>query len=80
MDAAGIRRANPTANEDVKNELLEIYTDLGSLSEVDWSKVRDMTFNEDRIAKRAAIHTTSESRCLECPDLLEHVTLNNFKC
>jgi len=80
MDAAGIRRANPTANEDVKNELLEIYKALGNLNEVDWSKVRDMTFNEDRIAKRAAIDTISKSRCLECPDFLEHVTLQNFNC
>lgn len=73
MDAAGIRRSNPTSNEDVKNELIDIYKDLRSLNEVDWSKVRDLIFNEDRSTKRAAVDTIANSYCLECPDFLEHV-------
>lgn len=73
MDAAGVRRANPTANEEVKNELIDIYRDLGHLAEVDWSKVRDMTFHEDRALKRAAIDKIAGSHCLQCPNFLEHV-------
>jgi hypothetical protein len=73
MDAAGVRRANPTANEEVKRELIDIYSDLGHLSEVDWSKVRDMTFNEDRTLKRTAIDKIAGAHSLQCPNFLEHV-------
>lgn len=76
----GIRRSNPTVNEDVKNDLMDIYKNLGNVNEVDWSKVRDMTFNEDRIAKRTAINTIASSHCLECPDFLEHVFLLTLIC
>ena len=69
----GTRRVNPTANEEVRNEMLDIYQELGSLNEVDWSKVRDMSFNEDRTNKRVAAEKIATSRCLECPDFLEHV-------
>jgi hypothetical protein len=72
---SGIKRINMTANEEVKNELIDIYTNLGTLCEVDWSKVRDMEFNEARLAKRAAIDKISNSYCLECPDFVEHVYL-----
>jgi hypothetical protein len=50
-----------------------VYEDMGSIKEVDWSKVRDLTFNENRAAKRAAIDTIATSHCLECPDFVEHV-------
>jgi hypothetical protein len=73
MDAAGVRRANPTANEEVKKELVDIYSDLAHLNEVDWSKVRDMTFNEDRTLKRTAIDKIASAHSLQCPNLLEHV-------
>lgn len=66
---------NPTANEEVKNEMLDIYKDFGSLNEVDWSKVRDMSFNEDKTHKRVAAEKIATSHCLECPDFLEHVCL-----
>ena len=69
----GTRRINPTANEEVRNEMLDIYNELGSLNEVDWSKVRDMSFNEDRTNKRVAAEKIATSHCLECPDFLEHV-------
>ena len=71
----GTRRVNPTANEEVRNEMLDIYMELGSLNEVDWSKVRDMSFNEDRTNKRVAAEKIATSNCLECPDFLEHVPL-----
>ena len=71
----GTRRVNPTANKEVKNEMLDIYKDFGSLNEVDWSKVRDMSFNEDRTNKRVAAEKIATSNCLECPDFLEHVHL-----
>jgi len=78
----GTRRTNPTANEDVRNEMLDLYKDLGSLNEIDWSKVRDMSFNEDKTNKRVAAEKIATSHCLECPDFLEHVlflsTLPNF--
>jgi antiviral helicase SKI2 len=73
MNAAGVRRTNPTANEEVKKELTDIYMDLGHLTEVDWSKVRDMTFNENRALRRAAIDKIARAHCLECPNFLEHV-------
>lgn len=73
MDAAGVRRSNPTANEEVKNDLIQVYKDLGSLSETDWSKVRDLTFNEARAARRSAIDTIATAKCLECPTFVEHV-------
>jgi len=78
MDAAGIRRSNPTANEDVKNELTEIYKNLGTLNEVDWSKIRDMNFNDDRTEKRVAMEKIATSTCLECPDFVEHVSSCDF--
>ena len=80
MDAAGVRRSNPTANEYVKNELIDTYKNLGSLNEIDWSKVRDMSFNEDRLAKRVALDTIATSQSLECPDFLEHVSSMTSKC
>ena len=52
---------------------MNIYKDLTSLTEVDWSKVRDMSFNEDRTAKLSAIDTIAGSPCFECHDFLEHV-------
>src|SRR5271154_4888990 len=76
----GTRRVNPTANEEVRNEMLDIYKELGSLNEVDWSKVRDMSFNEDRTNKRVAAEKIATSHCLECPDFLEHVTLPYLNC
>ena len=66
---------NPTANEEVKIEILDVYKDFGTLNEVDWSKVRDMSFNEDRTNKRVAAEKIATSNCLECPDFLEHVHL-----
>ena len=71
----GTRRVNPTTNEEVRNEMLDLYKDLGSLNEVDWSKVRDMSFNDDRTNKRVATEKIATSHCLECPDFLEHVPL-----
>jgi hypothetical protein len=71
----GTRRVNPTANEEVRNEMLDIYQELGSLNEIDWSKVREMSFNEDRTNKRVAAEKIATSHCLECPDFLEHVPL-----
>ena len=73
MDGPGIRRSNPTANEDVKKDLIDLYNDMSALNEVDWSKVRDMTFTENRIAKRSAVETIASSKSLNCPNLLEHV-------
>jgi hypothetical protein len=73
MDAAGVRRSNPTANEDVKKELIQLYIQMGSLKEIDWSKVRDLTFNEAWTVKRASIDTIITAQCLECPNFLEHV-------
>jgi len=52
---------------------VNLYKDLASLNEVDWSKVRDMKFNDDRTAKREAVDTITISHCLGCPDFLEHV-------
>jgi antiviral helicase SKI2 len=80
MDAAGVRRSNPTANEYVKNELIDTYKSLGILNEIDWSKVRDMSFNEDRLAKRVALDTIATSHCLECPAFLEHVSPTISRC
>jgi hypothetical protein len=73
MDGPGIRRSNPTANEDVKKELIDLYKDLATLNEVDWSKIRDMAFTENRVAKRSAIETIAGSKSLDCPNFLEHV-------
>lgn len=73
MDGPGIRRSNPTANEDVKMELIDLYKDLATLNEVDWSKIRDMAFTENRVAKRSAIETIAGSTSLDCPNFLEHV-------
>lgn len=73
MDA-GIQRVNPTANEVLETELSEIYGDLGNLNEADWSKVRDMPFNENKQVRRKATETIASSHCLECPDFLEHVS------
>jgi len=76
MDAAGVRRSNPSANEEVKNELIQVYKDMAALGEIDWSKVRDLTFNESRTTRRAAIDTISISHCLECPNFVEHVHIS----
>ena len=73
MDAAGVRRSNPTTNEEVKMELIQVYKDMAAIGEIDWSKVRDLPFNEVRIARQAAIDTIRVSHCLECPNFLEHV-------
>jgi len=77
---AGIQRVNPTANEVLKAELSEIYGNLGNLNEADWSKVRDMAFNENRHVRRTAIETIASSHCLECPDFLEHVSHSADDC
>ena len=68
----GTRRTNPTTNEEVRNDLLDLYRDLGGLNEIDWSRVRDMAFKEDRTNKRVAAEKIATSHCLECPDFLEH--------
>jgi hypothetical protein len=73
IDATGIRRKDPTARETVRKELIDLYRDLPTLNEVDWSKIRDMAFNEDRTAKRVAIDNVAGSHSLECPDFLAHV-------
>ena len=73
MDGPGIRRSNRTANEDVRKDLIDLYNDMASLNEVDWSKVRDMTFTENRLAKRSAIETIAGSKSLDCHNFLEHV-------
>lgn len=73
MDGSGIRRSNPTTNEDVKKDLIDLYIDLATLNEVQWSKVRDLTFTENRVAKRSAIETIAGSKSLTCPNFLEHV-------
>jgi hypothetical protein len=65
---------NITSNEDLRIELLNIYKDLGSLNEVDWSKVRNLIFTEHRDAERVAIGKMASAHCLECPDFLEHVS------
>jgi len=76
MDAAGVRRSNPTTNEEVKNELTQVYKDMAAIGEPDWSKIRDLPFNEARIARQAAIDTIRISHCMECPNFLEHVHIH----
>src|SRR5271168_3850750 len=73
MDS-GIQRVNPTTSEVLKTEFSEIYGNLGNLNEVDWSKVRDMPFNESKHVRRTATETIASSHCLECPDFLEYVS------
>ena len=73
MDMAGVRRVSPSRNEDLKNELKDIYSNLAHLNEVDWSKVRDIVFNDARTARRAAFEKIDNAYCLECPEFLEHV-------
>ena len=61
-------------------EFTKYYKDMGSLREVDWSKVRALDFNDLRIARRQAAGEISKCACLECPDFLEHVFIYNRNC
>lgn len=79
MDALGVRQSNLTRNEDIKNQLLEVYNELGNLNEVNWSKIRDMAFNEAREARQIAAGKIATSHSLECPDFLEHVQYFHIK-
>ena len=76
QDAVGIRKTNPTSNEDLRNELLDVYLNPENVTEVDWSKIRDLAFNEDRELRAVAVSKITGAHCLECPDFLEHVSLN----
>lgn len=73
IDTTGIRRKDPTARENVQKELNDLYQGLGNLNEVDWTKIRDMAFNEDRTSKRVAIEKVSTAHSIDCPSFLEHV-------
>jgi hypothetical protein len=69
-----MRKSNPTANEELRNDLIQVYDNPENVAEVDWSKVRDMVFNEDRVRRKDAITRIGKAHCLNCPEFLEHVT------
>ena len=69
----GIRKSSPTSNEDLRNELLDIYQNAERIKEVDWSKVRDLAFHENREALAFSISKITGAHYLECPNFLEHV-------
>jgi len=70
------QRKEELANMFIAREVANLFENLGSVREVDWSKVRDLEFNEIRREIRLASERISSCRCVECPDFLEHVYIS----
>jgi hypothetical protein len=46
---------------------------VDDLAELDWSKIRDMEFQERYRDKRAMMRSLKSFDCVHCPDLVHHV-------
>lgn len=48
---------------------------IGSITEFDWSKIKDMDFQESWKKKQSLLRQMDENfQCVSCPDLEEHVS------
>jgi antiviral helicase SKI2 len=62
----------------IEQQLLEIANEMAGkddLAELDWSKIRDMEFQERYRDKRAMMRSLKSFDCIHCPELVHHVCL-----
>ena len=59
----------------LQSQILECAEEFknGKISEFDWSKIRDLDFQEIYREKILISEKLSSFKCLKCPDLLKHV-------
>jgi antiviral helicase SKI2 len=77
-DPAGTTVGSAQAVE-IQQRLLEIakeMTDKDDLAELDWSKIRDMEFQERYRDKRALMRSLKSFDCVHCPSLVDHVFIS----
>src|SRR5690348_8612646 len=51
----------------------EEMVESGTIPEFDWSKIREMEFQEQSKEKSNLLSQLSRFQCTRCPDLVEHV-------
>jgi hypothetical protein len=64
----------------LQSQILECAEEFknGKISEFDWSKIRDLDFQEIYREKILIFEKLYSFKCLKCPDLLKHVKKINF--
>ena len=55
------------------NAAAQEWSQQGQVSEFDWSKIRQVEFQQLYREKQACLHDMQRCQCRHCPDLLEHV-------
>ncbi len=53
--------------------IIQEWMKAGAISEVDWSRLRSLEFQEILRSRDSLIKELKRAQCTECPDFTEHV-------
>ena len=64
----GVAALQPHINE---------WIDTGAISEVDWSRVRVLEFQEILRSRNSSAKHLEDKECLKCPEIAKHVRVSS---
>jgi antiviral helicase SKI2 len=53
------------------------WIDAGAITEVDWSRVRDLEFQDTLRSRDSLAKHLGNKECLECPEIAKHVRISS---